>query len=101
VLGARTPNLARHPNASVILPLLRTPWTQRPEVSPRLSHLGWGDVEPGQGLCADTCGAKTWAEHRGAHSQESSFSNLADMGFVFRVELDFRHRLTFGGIEGW
>ena len=43
---------------------------------------------------------KTWAEHRGACSQESSFSNLADMEFVFRVKLDFRHRLIFGGIEG-
>lgn len=43
---------------------------------------------------------KTWAEHRGASSQESSFSNHADMEFVFRVKLDFRHRLIFGGIEG-
>src|SRR5215217_3075313 len=43
---------------------------------------------------------KTWAEHRGACSQESSFSNLADMEFVFWVNLDFRHRLIFGSIEG-
>jgi hypothetical protein len=27
---------------------------------------------------------KTWAEHRGARSQESSFSKLADMEFIFR-----------------
>src|SRR5262249_31169307 len=43
---------------------------------------------------------KTWAEHRGVRSQESSFSNLADMEFVFRVKLDVRHWPMFGGIEG-
>ena len=43
---------------------------------------------------------KTWAEHRGARPQESSFSNLADMEFVLRVKLDCRHWLMFGGIEG-
>ena len=43
---------------------------------------------------------KTWAEHRGARPQESSFSNRADMEFVFRVKVDFWHRLIFGGIEG-
>src|SRR5262245_55513181 len=43
---------------------------------------------------------KPWAEHRGARSQESSFSNLADMEFVIRIKLDFRHGLIFGGIKG-
>ena len=43
---------------------------------------------------------KTWAENRGARSQESSFSNLADMEFVFRVKLDCRHWLISSGIEG-
>ena len=32
--------------------------------------------------------------------EESLFSNIADMEFVFRVNLDFRHRLIVGGIEG-
>jgi hypothetical protein len=40
------------------------------------------------------------AEHKGACSQESSFSNLADMEFVFRVKLDLWHWLIFRGIKG-
>jgi hypothetical protein len=43
---------------------------------------------------------KTSAKNRGARSQESSISNLADMEFVFRVKLDVRHRFIFRCIEG-